>query len=90
MEKTIEKAVVSVVAGLYQPKVYRAEKYLSDKLVVRATRPRYNKKLSARNQNMQLTLVIGRPNWNQKRFIKTLKKAGEPFPVRMVILKFVK
>lgn len=90
MNKEIEKAITVVVSYFYEPKVYFAAKFLSEKLVVRATRPRYNGKLPSKGSNLQVSLVIGRPNFAQKLFIKACKKAGEPFPVKKVQLKFTK
>lgn len=90
MEKQIQNAVVNVVSAVSQPKVYFAAKYLSEKLVVRATRPRTNGKVSARGTNIHASLVIGRPNFKQREFIKRCKKAGEPFPVKKVQIKLTK
>ena len=90
MQKQIDKAIVEVVNALSGLKVYSAAKYLSDKLVVRISSVRQNGKLRAKNQNLQAVLVIGRPNFAQREFIKSCKKAGEPFPVKHVQLKTLK
>ena len=87
---TVELATSNVINALKQDKVYSAIKYLSPTFVVRATRKRFGKKLPAKNQNFEATLVIGRPNYEQREFIKLCKKAGEPFPVKMVQLKLTK
>lgn len=90
MNIDIVRAVGSVINAFNQPKVYSATKYLSDKIVVRATRRRYNGKLPAKNQNLEAILVIGRPNYAQKKFIKLCQKAKEPFPIKKVQLKLTK
>lgn len=77
-----------LVEALIENKAYKATKYLSEKLVINATHTLYSKKLPAKNQNLEFTIVIGRPNYEQREFIKKCKKAGEPFPVKKVQLKF--
>jgi hypothetical protein len=42
----------------------------------------------ARGAPIELTVMIGRPNHEAVDFIKACKKAGEPFPVRKIQLKF--
>jgi hypothetical protein len=91
MKNQIEKAIVSVVEALNDRKCYFAAKFLSEKMVVRGTRPRLQGgKLPAKGSNLHISLVIGRPNFAQRLFIKACKKAGEPFPVKRVQLKFTK
>lgn len=68
--------------------VVKATKYLNPKLVVRATRTLYGKRLPAKNQNIEITLTIGRPNYVEREFVKACLKAGEPFPVKRTIIKF--
>ena len=61
----------------------KATKYLSPRLVVKASRrhkPRYG-------ANVEIVLTIGRPNYTEREFIADAKKAGEGFPVRKVQLK---
>jgi hypothetical protein len=87
MDQQTLKAVSEVVKFL-QGKVYRAEKYLSDKLVVRGCRRRYKGKLP--KGNTEIILVIGRPNYDEREFIKLCKKAKESFPVKKVQLKIAK
>ncbi len=35
-----------------------------------------------------IVLKIGRPNFREREFIRACKKAGEPFPVKKIQLKF--
>lgn len=88
MDKKTLKAVRDVVYSLVTNKAYKATKYLSDKLVVRVSRRLFKRKLPPKNQNIEVVLTIGRPNFEHREFIKDCKKAREPFPVRGVILKF--
>lgn len=67
---------------------YRATKYVSPTLVVRATRSRLRDKID--KKWMQVTLSICKPNYIDRELIKECKKAGEPFPVKKIQLKFVK
>lgn len=88
MDKSIQNAIVSVMSAVSHSKVYFAAKYLSDKLVVRATRPRFEGKVS--KGNLHVSLVIGKPNFAQREFIKMCKKAKEPFPVKKIQVKLTK
>lgn len=90
MEKNIQKAIVDVIKSITYPKVYFAAKYISEKFVVRASRRRFNKKLLQKNHNIEAVLVIGKPNFEQRKFIKVCKKAKEPFPIKRVQVKVIK
>lgn len=85
MDKQIQKAVSEVINWLFQTNIYSAAKYISPTLVVRAVRKRYNGKLM--KGNSEISLVIGKPNYEQREFIKKVK---EPFPVKKVQIKLVK
>lgn len=74
--------VVEAVLGGTQ----KAVKYLSPTLVVRATKPKFKRRSDSRTGTIVLT--VGRPNYAHRQFIKKCKKAGEPFPVKRVQLKF--
>lgn len=83
------RAVGTVIAALDQPKVYHAAKFLSEKLVVKASRRRFHGKIDKRAK-FEAVLVIGGPNYREREFIKMCKKAGEPFPVKRVQLRTLK
>ena len=85
MSKVPMSAVASVVEAVLRFKIHKATKYLSPTLVVRATVPLFRGKrdMSAKT----LVLTIGKPNFLERKFIKTLLKAKEPFPVKRVIFK---
>lgn len=91
------QGVTSTVIGevvmvlLYSPGAHTATKYLSDKIVVRATRPNYKGKLdgdSLRALRTQVAVTIGDPNYTAREFIKQCKRAGEPFPIKKIQLKY--
>lgn len=71
-------------ARLYR--AHKATKFVSPKLVVRATQKLERGKVPKRG-NVEIVLTIGRPNFVERRFIKACQKAGETFPVRKVQIK---
>lgn len=84
----IGPAVDKVVRAMYADcELKRATKYLSDKLIVRATRVR---KFDRRDGQVEMVLTIGKPNAMERDFIKDCKIAGEPFPVKKIQLKWDK
>lgn len=82
------KAVGEAVNAVLQSGAWKGTKYLSDKLIVRATRKAYHGRFINRG-NTEIMLTIGRPNWYERLFIRACKQAGERFPVRKVQLKFL-
>lgn len=71
---------------------YKATKYLSEKLTVKATRKRYKAYKAGwrKGDNVDIIFTVGRPNYEEREFIKQCKKAGEPFPVKKIQLRFPK
>lgn len=81
-DATLKAVVATVDYALAKAK--RATKYVSPALVVKATRrhkPRRNERTA------EIVLTIGAPNYAERAFIKTARKAGEAFPIRKVQLK---
>lgn len=68
----------------------KATKYLSDKETIKISRICYRGKLPRKGSNYEFRITIGRPNYEEREFIRKCKKAGEPFPVKKVQLKFPK
>lgn len=66
-----------------------ATKYLSSKLIIRATRRRYKGKISNKRP-FEVMLTMGKPNYREREFIRKCKKAKEPFPVKKIQLKYAK
>jgi hypothetical protein len=86
-EREVRNAVKNVVFDLFNNhKLKRATKYLDVDLVVRGVkrgRPRHN-------ENFDIVLKIGRPNYAETKFIKLCLKAHEVIPVGKVQWKFYK
>ncbi len=66
--------------------VIKATKYISPKEIIRATRKLWGKKI-VKGQNIEITLTIGKPNYAEREMIKLCQKAGETFPIKMVVCK---
>jgi len=62
-----------------------ATKYLSPVLVVKATR---HGKPCKNERSTSMVVTVGKPNYAEREFIKKCKKAGEPFPVKKIQLKW--
>lgn len=84
------KYVSSVVDTLLREGAKRATKYMFPKLIIRATQPTFGGKLRRNGDNIDVRLTIGRPNFAERAYIEKLVKAGEPFPVKKIALKFPK
>jgi hypothetical protein len=82
------QAVGRVLEALIENKAHTAVAYLSDRFVVRMTMKRVGGKLPADHRNAEISLTIGKPNYEQREFIRQCKKAGEPLPVKKIQLKF--
>lgn len=79
----------SVVKTLLSTGACRATKYLSYRLTVVATRPLYKGSAPRKNERSTTVIVtVGRPNYESREFLRLVKKAGEPFPVKKIQLKF--
>ena len=84
--ETYNKEVAAVVSTLIETSAVKTTKYVGPKLIIRAVRKRYGKKISNKS-NVEITLTIGRPNYAEREFIKLCKKAKEPFPVKQIQIK---
>lgn len=83
----------SVLSDLFKTGAMRATKYLSAKQTVKATmrhgRFAYRIVDGARVLvRAEVLVTIGKPNFAERRFIKLCEKAGEPFPVKKIQLRF--
>lgn len=76
----------TLIGTLVAAKAIKATKYISDREIIRATRTKYGTRFSP--GNLEVTITRGKPNYIEREFIKACKKAGEPFPVKKVQLKF--
>ena len=74
---------------LLHREMIKVTKYLSDKLIIRATRRVY-KCSSYASDPIEILITVGRPNAREQEFIKQCKRAGEPFPVKKIQVKFMR
>lgn len=81
-------AISGVIETLLRSGAIRTTKYLSEKQVVRATLRQ--SKGARKTDNIEIMLTLGRPNYDERAFVKACKKAGEPFPVKKIQFKFKK
>lgn len=83
--KTVD-VVANVVQTLLTTKnARRVTKIVSPTEAVKATRQR---KVDGRKGQQVMLVTIGRPNFIERRFIKSCVKAGEPFPVKKVRVQY--
>lgn len=80
--KSIAQTVESV---LETAEVRQATTFLDENTVVTATR---RHRPDRRANHTELVLTMGKPNFRQREFIKSCRKAHEPFPVKKTQLKF--
>ena len=78
-----------VIEAVLQDNVIKATRYISPTSIIRAVKKTYkfNGRNPRREGNVEITLTIGKPNYAEREFIKLLKKANEPFPVKKMQLK---
>lgn len=75
----------ALLSAVLQPGIYQATKYVSPRLVIKATRRRADGKLASAHARQETVLVtIGQPNWRERHCIKRLQQAKEPFPVKKI------
>ena len=67
----------------------RAVKYLSPTETVKATRRTYKRAHHGRGP-VEILFTLGPPNYEERKFVRACERAGEPFPVRRIQLKFPK
>lgn len=79
-------ALGQVVEAVLETGAYKATKFLGPKETVKATRRRYKRR--GRHSITQVLVTVGRPNYAERAFIKKAQAAGEPFPIKKVLLKF--
>lgn len=85
MKQIVPRALFGkVIDALVMNDVKSAVHYESSKLVVKAT---WRHKPKARNTREECVVTFGVPNYLERKFVKLLLKAGEPFPLKKVQLK---
>jgi hypothetical protein len=78
-----------IIKALIINEAVKATKYVNPKFVIKAKRKVFNGKIDKRG-NIEIILTIGKPNFNERLFIKQAIRAGEPFPVKKIQLKHSK
>lgn len=68
---------------------YKATKYLSDKLTVKATRKRFKGKI-LKGKAADIVFTVGKPNYEEREYIKKFKKSGLAFPIQNIYEKYPK
>ena len=71
-------AVRDTVEALLRSNAMKATKFLSDKQIVRASRRTFGGKIH-KVGNVEIVLVLGKPNYAERESIKLWKKAGATF-----------
>lgn len=81
-KKTTYPIFGTLIGSVMEGGYWRATKYFSEKLIIRATRRRNDDVVS-------ILLSICPPNIKERKFIKLCKKAGEPFPIKKIQLQAI-
>lgn len=79
------KVYAEILDWVVSGKAIRCTKYVAKNHIIRATRKTYGKKIVARD-NVEVTLVIGKPNYAEREYIKNVL-SKEKFPVKGVVVK---
>ena len=77
-----------IINALLGERAIRATKYVSSKLIIRVVRRTFKGKI--KRGNVEMLLTIGKPNYQERQFIKDCKKAGVIFPVKKIQFKYPK
>jgi len=64
---------------------YKATRYLSDKLTIKATRKRIKGKIDKRSRIIEIVFTVGAPNYQERKAIKKAKKAKETLDTTVLI-----
>lgn len=80
--KSLTMGVSDVIVTTTTEGARQATKYVSPKLIVRATTVQRSR------HTVRVLLSIGRPNYRERQFIKLCKKAGELFPIKKTQVKW--
>lgn len=80
------KACAETVEAIIVGGAYKATKYLNEKLTVKATRKRFDKKILKRGRIMEIVLTIGGPNYEEREKIRRAKKERERLDLQVKYL----
>ena len=82
--KTIDAVAKALRALDGRFEVRKATVVLSERETVKVAR---RIRPSRRDSRLEFAVTVGTPNYEEKHFIRRCRKAGEPLPVRKVLLK---
>jgi len=83
----------SVLAKCIYDGAYKATKYISENETLKATRKLFKdngRRIDKRLRAVEIIFTIGKPNYEEREFIKKCKLAGERFPVKKIQMRFPK
>jgi hypothetical protein len=83
-EKVMPVMVYGLVASVLYGGAGKATKYISEKEVMKVT---LHGKRDWRIHRQTVVLTYGKPNYEERKFIKLAKEAGEKFPIMKIQLK---
>lgn len=90
MTPATRKDILAAVEKLLATKSHRAVRYLSDKQVIRATRPLVRGRIPRASANTTILLTLGKPNYLERRFIAKQKKLGLKLPKEVQLAQLPK
>lgn len=65
--------------------VRKGTSYIAENFVIKASRTHPYRK---NNRSESFVVTVGKPNYEERAFIKKCKKAGEPLPVKKTQFKY--
>ena len=76
-------SIAKVVEATLKSGAVKGTYFVSPTEIIRVTRRRYDGKFAAKGM-IELLVSVGRPNYQERLFVKRCQKAGEPFPVKKI------
>jgi hypothetical protein len=68
---------------------YKATKFIDEKTTLKATLKRFDRKMPRKNSSrVEVLFTLGKPNYEERKFLRLCKISGEPFPVKKAQLKY--
>jgi hypothetical protein len=86
--ETVRNCYGTLIATVSGMDIWQATYYQSEKMVYRATRIRFKGKIL--KGGIYIHFKIGKPNFEERAFIKKCKKADKLFPIEEVQVKYIK
>lgn len=83
MSQALFKQLAAFTLAMNVKRYRKVTQYLSDNLVVKLT----SRQAGPRERQVSYVLTVGRPNFAERAFLKSCKKAGEPVPVKKTQLQ---